>query len=232
MFRFDAETSLWLEVQELLASEGADQAGAGRAVAMHGDAILIGADGDMAGSARVFDLDCTDECPTDLDGDGVTGVDDLAFLITGWNGRSSDTDGDGVTGVDDLMDMILAWGPCVDCNANGVPDADEIAGGTSFDCNANGVPDDCEGDCNANGVLDSCDLVGGASSDCNTAPPTACRTHATWPPARAPTATATGRRMNATPPSGSWRSRGRFRPSATASCRATRSSRRQRHWAM
>ncbi|UCG16714.1 MAG: SBBP repeat-containing protein, partial [Phycisphaerales bacterium] len=31
-----------------------------------------------------------------------------------------------------------------DCNNNGIPDDQEIAGGTSADCNANGVPDECE----------------------------------------------------------------------------------------
>jgi hypothetical protein len=31
-----------------------------------------------------------------------------------------------------------------DCNCNGVPDADDIAGGTSPDVNSNGIPDGCE----------------------------------------------------------------------------------------
>ena len=31
-----------------------------------------------------------------------------------------------------------------DCNANGAPDALDIAGGSSADCNLNGVPDECE----------------------------------------------------------------------------------------
>ena len=31
-----------------------------------------------------------------------------------------------------------------DCNQNGVPDAQDIAGGTSADCNQNGIPDECE----------------------------------------------------------------------------------------
>ncbi len=83
-----------------------------------------------------------------------------------------------------------------DCNANGVPDACDIAGGYSDDCDENGVPDECdiaaggddydgngvldacEPDCNGNGVVDACDLdcatgncaahpVGcGSSTDC------------------------------------------------------------------
>jgi predicted outer membrane repeat protein len=58
--------------------------------------------------------------------------------------------------------------PFVDCNANGVPDSEDIASGASADCNGNEVPDECEGeDCNDNGVLDECDLAAGTSLDCN-----------------------------------------------------------------
>jgi len=56
-----------------------------------------------------------------------------------------------------------------DCNANGIPDECDIAGGTP-DCDANGVPDECDlaggaPDCNANGILDSCDIASGFSQD-------------------------------------------------------------------
>lgn len=55
-----------------------------------------------------------------------------------------------------------------DCNANGVPDGDELDGN---DCNANGTIDECElsgNDCDGNGALDECDLAGGAEdSDAN-----------------------------------------------------------------
>ncbi len=44
--------------------------------------------------------------------------------------------------------LALSTGPqpqaLADCNANGVGDALDIAGGTSNDCNLNGVPDECE----------------------------------------------------------------------------------------
>ncbi|NOT01617.1 MAG: right-handed parallel beta-helix repeat-containing protein, partial [Phycisphaerales bacterium] len=56
-----------------------------------------------------------------------------------------------------------------DCNGNGQPDGQDIAGGEG-DCNGNGIPDECialEGDCNANGLPDNCDIAGGGSSDCN-----------------------------------------------------------------
>ncbi|MBI4718956.1 MAG: S8 family serine peptidase [Planctomycetes bacterium] len=56
-----------------------------------------------------------------------------------------------------------------DCNKNGVPDEDDIAGGAA-DCNTNGVPDECigrESDCNANLVPDACDIDAGTSQDAN-----------------------------------------------------------------
>lgn len=69
-----------------------------------------------------------------------------------------------------------------DCNGNGIPDSQDIAGGTSSDCDANDQPDECdpdcdgdatpdaceaEPDCNQNGTPDSCDLNPGTSQDCN-----------------------------------------------------------------
>ncbi len=54
-----------------------------------------------------------------------------------------------------------------DCNANGVHDSIDAAGGGSTDCNANAVPDECEPDCDGNGAADGCDIGSGASADCN-----------------------------------------------------------------
>ncbi len=73
-----------------------------------------------------------------------------------------------------------------DCNANGVPDGDDIAAGTVADCNGNGLPDVCEidigssalggpfycvencaTDCNDNGIPDDCDISQATSDDCN-----------------------------------------------------------------
>lgn len=57
----------------------------------------------------------------------------------------------------------------VDCNANGIHDALDIAAGTSADCDRNGVPDECGtfADCNENGTLDACDIADGTSGDAN-----------------------------------------------------------------
>jgi hypothetical protein len=47
-----------------------------------------------------------------------------------------------------------------DCNANGVPDPQDIASGTSTDVNQNGIPDECEsvGDLNCDGVTNFGDI--------------------------------------------------------------------------
>jgi hypothetical protein len=57
------------------------------------------------------DLSC---CPTDVDGDGTTGVDDLIAVVLAWNtvDPNADVDGSGVVDVDDLTAVILAWGAC------------------------------------------------------------------------------------------------------------------------
>jgi hypothetical protein len=57
---------------------------------------------------------------------------------------------------------LAEWIRDYDCNANGVADADDIAGGTSDDTNGNGIPDECEefcsGDLNGDGATDLADL--------------------------------------------------------------------------
>jgi predicted outer membrane repeat protein len=52
-----------------------------------------------------------------------------------------------------------------DCNANGIPDEDDIAGGSSEDCDANHIPDECDPDCNGNGAPDACDIAEGIAYD-------------------------------------------------------------------
>ncbi len=64
------------------------------------------------------------------------------------------------------QDVYFLWIPNDDCNDNGTPDADDIAGGKSLDCNLNEIPDECEADCNDSGQPDDCDLAGGAD-DCD-----------------------------------------------------------------
>jgi hypothetical protein len=58
----------------------------------------------------------------------------------------------------------------LDCNANGLLDACEIAAGYAEDCDLDGVPDSCQdttADCDGNRVWDACDIASGAADDCN-----------------------------------------------------------------
>ncbi|MHC5001998.1 MAG: PEP-CTERM sorting domain-containing protein [Planctomycetota bacterium] len=57
----------------------------------------------------------SDPCPSDVDGDGETGVDDLVAIILAWgvcSGCPEDITGDDRVNVDDLVGCILEWGPC------------------------------------------------------------------------------------------------------------------------
>ncbi|HVP11635.1 MAG TPA: thrombospondin type 3 repeat-containing protein, partial [Phycisphaerae bacterium] len=54
-------------------------------------------------------------------------------------------------------DILMARFVLPDCNSNGLPDSEDIAGGTSTDCNGNGIPDECEADRDNDGTIDSCD---------------------------------------------------------------------------
>jgi hypothetical protein len=116
----------------------------------------------------------------DLDGDGVldacqdcdgNGFPDFIEIVLD---PGLDCDESGVLDVCEIdADGGAPGGPyfCTadcdpDCNANGVPDACDVADGTSADVNGNGVPDECE-DCNGNGALDDDDIDDGTSLDCN-----------------------------------------------------------------
>ncbi|MSR28342.1 MAG: hypothetical protein EXS03_02050 [Phycisphaerales bacterium] len=58
------------------------------------------------------------------------------------------------------------WGPAapclaIDCNSNGLADADEIAAGALADTNSDGIADLCQ-DCDSDGILDPVELAEGA----------------------------------------------------------------------
>jgi hypothetical protein len=56
------------------------------------------------------------ECPSDVNGDGVTNVDDLLLVIGSWGicplPCPADVVADGQVNVDDLLAVIGGWGPC------------------------------------------------------------------------------------------------------------------------
>jgi hypothetical protein len=64
------------------------------------------------GGGNLVGGDCA--CPGDLNGDGVTSVDDLLIILEHFDTDhiDGDADGDGDTDVDDLLLVIQSWGPC------------------------------------------------------------------------------------------------------------------------
>ena len=60
--------------------------------------------------------DCDqNDCPTDTNGDSVTNVTDLLYVVAEWGaGSSSDADvnGDGAVNVSDILEVVAAWGSC------------------------------------------------------------------------------------------------------------------------
>jgi len=55
------------------------------------------------------------DCPSDLNGDGVIGINDVLQLISEWgcqSGCAGDLDSDGIVGINDLLVLISAWGNC------------------------------------------------------------------------------------------------------------------------
>jgi predicted outer membrane repeat protein len=102
----------------------------------------------------------------DLDGDGDTG-EPLPYDVDGSlrvvdDPFSADSGNGGPPVVDIGAHEVL-----IDCNGNGLPDADDISGGTSFDVDSDGTPDECQADCNGNGLPDDFELASGAGADCN-----------------------------------------------------------------
>ncbi len=60
------------------------------------------------------DFDCTDPCPSDVNGDGTVNVQDFLGLLADWGatGGPADVNGDGTVNVEDFLQMLAEWGPC------------------------------------------------------------------------------------------------------------------------
>ena len=72
------------------------------------------ADGIEGDGMLIIACQPSDDCPTDIDGNGATDVNDLLAVIAAWgsSGGDEDINGDGVVDVTDLLEVISAWGPC------------------------------------------------------------------------------------------------------------------------
>lgn len=71
--------------------------------------------GAIGNVSSVFDdVMFTSSCPTDIDGDNLTGVVDLVHVILAWGTADpgADVNADGAVDVQDLVQVITNWGPC------------------------------------------------------------------------------------------------------------------------
>ena len=50
------------------------------------------------------------DCPGDLDGDNIVGVNDVLALISAWGTDEGDIDGDGTTDVNDMLALLNYYG--------------------------------------------------------------------------------------------------------------------------
>ena len=65
--------------------------------------------------------------------------------------------------------LTSSFSNVLDCNGNGRPDDEDIAGGVSQDCNGSMIPDECEidatTDCDGNATLDECETLPDCDDD-------------------------------------------------------------------
>jgi len=82
---------------------------------------------------------------------------DYVVRVGGWQGATG------------TYVLTSSFNNVLDCNGNGRPDDEDIAGGVSQDCNGSMIPDECEvdatTDCDGNGILDECETLPDCDDD-------------------------------------------------------------------
>ena len=180
----------WTQEAKIVGSDGLASDFFGASVALQGNLAIASAPNDDAtaqggsatftniGSAYLFTQTGTSTWTQEARFTSTDGLSDKFFGISaciyGQNaliGANGDDIGSPLK-ADQGSAYIFNLKP-IDCNNNGIPDAEDIASGIAKDCNTNGIPDSCDiatgaaNDCNLNGIPDSCDIVTGAANDCN-----------------------------------------------------------------
>ena len=126
----------------------------GKNTAVPPDAVDLDGDGDSF-EPMPLDLALLDRFVTDATAGALSLCDPVAVDMGAY--ENADCNGNGLRDEDESLPDVNGDGipdECQDCNNNGVPDPDDIAGGESEDCNENGLPDEC-------------DIVNGCSVDCS-----------------------------------------------------------------
>jgi hypothetical protein len=72
----------------------------------------------FTGTAEVvelLDLTVTIKCTTDVDGDGLVGIEDFLEVLAQWGQAcpcTADADDDDMVGITDFLKILAEWGPC------------------------------------------------------------------------------------------------------------------------
>ena len=144
IYRFNPDTSEWLEELKLLPSDGAEADFFGVSVSINrtpgNEIAIVGADwnddnGEKSGSVYIFR--------------------DFFYISRLFGDCNSN-------GINDLHDLFLNL-TSSDCNDNGIPDECDIVSGLSLDADMNSIPDDCQAsfppDTNGDGAVNVTDLL-------------------------------------------------------------------------
>ena len=113
LFRLDG--TQWLEESKITVSDGASEDWFGGRFALGEGTAVIASPGDddngrESGSAYVFDLGCND-CPPDLNGDGLVNTQDFVAFLNAWASRDplADWDENGVIDTRDFVAYLNDW---------------------------------------------------------------------------------------------------------------------------
>ncbi len=170
-------TSAWTQEAKVVASDGVASDFFGSSVALQGNlavATTPNDDGFAQGGATTYTnigaaylfiqtgtstwtqeprFTCADGQSEKYFGDSLGIFGDSAII---------GADGDDVSGMQDRGSAYIFRLAPLDCNGNGVPDAEDIASGIARDCNLNAIPDSCDLaagaiDTDSDGRIDSCE---------------------------------------------------------------------------
>ena len=115
VFVFTRSGGVWTERAKLIASDGAAGDVFGISVSISDGTAVIGAhadddNGNSAGSAYVFDLGC-DDCPADLNGDGIVNTQDFLVYLNLWSAgdAAADWNEDGTVNTQDFLAYLNDW---------------------------------------------------------------------------------------------------------------------------
>ena len=113
----------WIEVQKLIASDGAEGDWFGWKVSISGNDAVIGApydddNGEDSGSAYIYQIEPAPVCPGDATGDLVVNLADFSQLLVDFgstSGSAADFNGDNIVDLADFSILLVNFGN--DCNS-------------------------------------------------------------------------------------------------------------------